>query len=385
MNRKLLWIGDADVASGFARCTHKVLDVLRETWEVHVLGLNYGGDPHDWPYPIYPCMPGGDGFGVGRTASLVNGLKPDVVIVQNDPWNVPMYLKKIGNVPSIASMPVDGKNCRGNWLNGLTHAIFWTEFGRKEAQLGGYSGDSSVVPLGVDLEVYRRQYDPLEARKMGRLPEYTHEAYIVGNVNRNQPRKRLDLTVAYFAEWVKAFDVRDAFLFLHVAPTGDQGYDVSQLMKYYGLSNRLILAEPEIGLGISESGLNMTYSCFDVQISTTQGEGWGLTHMEGMACRVPQIVPDWAALGEWPGDTVVKVPCSEICVTPNHINAIGGIADRGEFIKALDLVYRDQNLRRSLAARGRELVVQPQFRWRAIGERFREVIDEALSPARIAC
>ncbi len=38
---KLLWVGDATVATGFAKVTHNVLDVLKEHWDVSVLGLNY--------------------------------------------------------------------------------------------------------------------------------------------------------------------------------------------------------------------------------------------------------------------------------------------------------------------------------------------------------
>ena len=132
--RKLLWIGDADVATGFARCTHHVLDVLKETWDVHVLGLNYRGDPHSWPYPIYPC---GDLFGLGRVSELLGRIKPNLVVVQNDPWNIPEYLKQIQDIPVVATMPVDGKNCRGGKLNGLALAVFWTQFGLNEARSGG--------------------------------------------------------------------------------------------------------------------------------------------------------------------------------------------------------------------------------------------------------
>lgn len=370
--RKLIWIGDAAVASGFARCTHNILDVVQDTWDVFILGLNYQGDPHGFSYPIYPCGLNGDFFGLNRVATLVDKIRPDLIVVQNDPWNIPAYLSRAGNVPVIATMPVDGKNCAGSGLNGLELAIFWTEFGLKEAQLGGYAGKTKVIPLGVNLEIYKPQKD---VRQRLGLPASLEKAFIVGNVNRNQPRKRLDLTVAYFAEWVKEYDIPDAYLFLHVAPTGDLGYDVSQLMYYYGLSNKLIIAEPEIGHGVTQSSLAATYSVFDVQLTTTQGEGWGLTTMEGMACGVPQIVPDWAALGEWAKPSVMAIPCSSIAVTPNKVNVIGGIIDRESTIKALDILYRNDHIRKNFSQKGLELVGLPEFRWEAIGEKFVEAFD----------
>jgi len=374
--RKLLWIGDAVVSSGFARATHHTLDVLKESWDVSVLGLNYMGDPHQYPYDIYPAWSGGDAFGVKRTAALVSKIRPDLVVVQNDPWNVPEYMKRAGDCPTVATMPVDGKNCRGAALNGLLLGIFWTQFGLDEARKGGYAGEAAVVPLGVDLELYKPSVTKKEAREKIGLPNAVKDGFLVGNVNRNQPRKRLDLTVQYFAEWVHSFGIKDAYLFLHVAPTGDQGYDVKQLMKYYGLPGRLILSDPEIGMGSPEASLPYLYQSFDAQISTTQGEGWGLTTMEGMACGVPQIVPEWAALGEWCEDGVIKIPCRDQIVTPNNINVVGGVPSKTHFMNALANVYNNEGVRKDLIARGLAVVRKPQYRWKAVGEAFAKALDE---------
>lgn len=373
--RKLLWIGDADVATGFARCTHNVLDTLQKSWEVHVLGLNYQGDPHSWPYPIYPCR---DMFGLRRMSELLEKIKPNLVVIQNDPWNVPEYLKQVEGIPVVATMPVDGKNCRGGKLNGLALAVFWTQFGLNEARLGGYERSAVVIPLGVDLDLYQPLNKRVARREVG-LPSVLDEVFIVGNINRNQPRKRLDLTVEYFTEWVNSREIDDAYLFLHVAPTGDNGYDVQQLMQYHGFRGsrkRLILAQPDIGSGVPERELVNVYSSFDVQLTTTQGEGWGLTTMEGMACGVPQIVPDWAALGEWTENAVVKVECDHTAMTPNEINAIGGVMSKKKCIDALELMYTSRSWSDNQPGwaqcrqRGLELVQRPEYRWPAIGEEF---------------
>lgn len=376
--RKLLWIGDAVVASGFAKVTHKILDVLKETWDVHVLALNYVGDPHKLPYPCYPCWPGGDGFGVKRTSTLISGIRPDIVVIQNDPWNIGNYLKETGMTPVVATMPVDGKNCRAEALNGLRHAIWWTEFGKNEAIRGGYRGPSSVIPLGVDLNTFRPSPFSVEStRREAGLPEEVADVFIVGNVNRNQPRKRLDLTIQYFAEWVKSFNVQDAYLFLHVAPTGDKGYDVRQLFGYYGLAKRLILSEPSIGFGVPEPILVKTYQSFDVQVNTGQGEGWGLTSLEGMACGIPQLLPDWSALGEWAKDHALMVPCSTQSVTPNNINVIGGLPDKDLFIKGLQKMYCPK-CREGFAAKALACASLPQYRWEAIGAQYNEVLEGVL-------
>lgn len=380
MKRKLLWIGDAVVASGFARATHAILKSFEADWDIFVLGLNYQGDPHDYPYKIYPCWPGGDAFGVNRTKDIVDHWKPNVVIAQQDPWNIAPYLKAVGNCPLIGAIALDGKNCKdGKAISKMAGAVLWTNFAQTELRRGGYVGPSAVIPLGVDLNIYK-PYDRKAVRDRLGLSRLAGDAFIVGNVNRNQPRKRLDLTIHYFAEWTRRYNIKDAFLYLHVSPTGDVGYNVSQLMEYYGLSSRLILSQPKnLGQGASEEMLAASYSAFNIQISTTQGEGWGLTTMEGMACGVPQLFPDWSALGEWAKPAGVAVPCDAISVTP-VANVIGGLPNQDAFIEALHVLYTDEAKRKELSLAGRLLVEEDRFRWSSIGAQYLGVVDRFLTP-----
>lgn len=389
--RKILWVGDAACDSGFAKATHHTLksfvndarfDQHGPQWVVTVLGLNYRGDPHAYPYRIYPAyVPGGDMFGTRRVVEIVMRERPDVVVFQNDPWNIPAYVVKLKDMPSkpklVGAIAVDGKNCRGKDLNGLDHAIFWTQFAQDEATQGGMTIESSIVPLGVDVTKYAPG-DRHEAReKLGlfsSIPAMTDDSLIFLNVNRNQPRKRLDLTLEYFAEYYHS-SRDDAYLYLHVCPTGDVGYDIDQLAKYYNLKGRVLLAQPGVYHGVSEEEMILTYRAADVGISTTQGEGWGLTTMEGMACGLPQIIPDWAALGEWPAPVARQIPCSSTCVTPNMINVIGGVPDRKEFVNAMHQYARWKPLREKKSHDGIALMRQDQYRWENIAAAFRTVVE----------
>lgn len=387
----LLWVGDAAVATGYARATHYTCGVLAETHRIAILGLNYYGDPHpDVPHQLYSCRTptGGDFFGLEKLPLLVAQLEPATVVIQNDPWNFPGYLKalepqlealdKTGRPRPrlVGTVAVDGKNCRGYALNGLDLAIFWTRFGEQEARRGGFEGTSAVVPLGVDLDIYRpRDRQSARAEVLSMIPQAIRERmFVAGNVNRNQPRKRLDLTVEAFCEWVKTRGVDDAYLYLHIAPTGERGYDVRQLMQYHGVKGRLIVGEPEIGQGDPEELLARVYACFDVLLSTTQGEGMGLTTLEAMACGVACAVPDWAALGDWARPAAHLIPCTATAATPNQVNVIGGVPDRAATVEALDRLYRDRAYREGLAASGLALARRAEYRWRAVGEGVRDAI-----------
>lgn len=161
-------------------------------------------------------------------------------------------------------------------------------------------------------------------------------------LGRNQPRKRLDLSIAYFSDWVHTYDVPDAYLYLHTAPTGERGCDIRSLAKFHRLEGRLILSEQDPGNPLPDAHLVRVYHSLDVYLSTTQGEGWGLPAMEAMASGVPCILPDWSAFGDWTRDTAILVACTGTALTA-PLNAspytVGGVVDRQGVVQALQKLY----------------------------------------------
>ena len=393
---RIIWVGDAVVSTGFSLCTHNVCDVLHEMGhEVIVIGINHFGSPHDYPYKIYPAVDpfdgGRDAFGVGRLALLTQRLNPDVICILQDPWNIDGYLKELAALkkdcpevtipPVVAWCAVDSLNQRGDQLNGLSRLIVWTDFAAKELKKGGYKSDIDVVNLGVDLERFSPR-DKEESRKIAGISNISVDSFVVGVVGRNQPRKRLDLTLSYFSAWIKSCGVDNAYLYLHVAPTGEQGCNIHSLVRYYGLGGKVVLSQPHIGHGIVGDEMAYIYSAFDVYMSTSQGEGWGLPCMEAMACGVPCIVPDWSALGDWPREAVVKVPCTSTALTAplnSYPYTIGGVPDETEFVRALHNLYTSAAHRDVYRRRGPSLVAQERFRWPNIGGRFESILRSVVS------
>ena len=197
--RKVLWVGDGpDCPSGFGLASRKIIEQLdhrqKGDLDVTVLGINHRGDPGTVPYPVYAAAAGGDWMGAARLVWMCDLVQPDVIVIQQDPWNIPEYIARLkqfkehANIPVVGSIAVDGKNCRGTLLNQLTHTIFWTQFALDEARAGGFLGEASIISLGVDLDTYYPM-DKLEAREK-KLPMALDAKFIVGNVNRNQLRKR---------------------------------------------------------------------------------------------------------------------------------------------------------------------------------------------------
>lgn len=100
--------------------------------------------------------------------------------------------------------------------------------------------------------------------------------------------------------------------------------------------------------------------------------------MESMACGIANIVPKYSALGEWPIGGVLHTDISPIPLfNTKGINTRGGLADMGSTIRALELLYKDDVRRFSIAKAGYNLVHEPRFTWKQIALEFEKVFSTA--------
>lgn len=398
---RILFVGDAACSTGFALCTHQLCDRLHANGhEVTVLGINAYGDPHDYPYTIYPCVNPLDRAlmvcGEQRLPKLITRLKPDVVIILQDPWNIRGYMieieEQLGDMTDaprpimIGWLAVDAKNqISGKQLNRLDHVVTWTKFGIGELRTGGYMGPHSIIGLGTDTSIYH-PVDRTDARNhilsdgSKVLPdEIPRDAYIIGVVGRNQVRKRLDLALEYFAEWINSKAIDNAYLYLHVGPTGETGCDIQALCRYYGI--KVIVSSPGVAHAFSVDDMRAVYNSFDLFWSMSQAEGWNLPALEAMACGIAVLLPDYAG-HEWAKAAAMMVECTSTALNApmnRAMHTIGGIADKYEMIAALDKLYRYPDVRRGLSELGLKLA--SSLSWDRVGEQW-EALLQALWSAR---
>lgn len=400
-------MGDAGVSTGFAKCSHTVCDALHAAGhEVHILGINYYGETgvnssynfHPYPYPIYCCSHPFDGgrnvMGETRLPILIDRLHPDVVVLLNDTWNIAAYLHCIREYikhvnpdlicpPIVPWLAVDAKNQKASILNDslISRVAVWTKFAANELYAGGYAHDNamSIIPLGVDTSVFYPRDKALCRSSRG----WPADAFIVGVVGRNQPRKRFDLTIEYFAEWVHSHAIENAYLLLHIAPTGENGVDLESLVRYHCVGDRVIISNPDmnIGHGADESLMPEIYSMMDVYLTTTQGEGWGMPAHEAMACGVPTIGPDYAAFGPdgWTEGCMYMVDCTASCMTApmnSKMWTIGGVVDKSGTIYAMDTFYLDEHVRLKFGQLGRDLA--SRLPWSQTSSLFISMLEDVV-------
>ena len=387
---RILYAGDAFVQTGFGRVAEYLLPALAKEHEVHVLATNWHGDydAEATKYKSYPAMAhGSDPFGSHRIAELVQTIKPDLVWVTNDLW---VAINLWGAVKTLRETipfkffvytPIDSYGIFPE-LNGPVSEwdglATYTEFGKEELLKMGYQKPVAIIPHGTDFTKFF-PIDPLECRRELGVPEDT---FIVFNGNRNQPRKRIDLTIKGFIEFAK--DKPDARLWLNMGAK-DMGWELIPLFKRvardvgYDPAGKLILTSPHFSthncLPIEQ--LNKVYNAVDIGLNTCIGEGWGLVNSEHAATGVAQVVPDHTSLKEIFND-VPRISCNG-SETDRNYGLERLLPDPSSVTDILNGYYEDRN---SLKAAGNwcyERIHEREFTWPVITKQMLRTVEEVLN------
>jgi glycosyltransferase involved in cell wall biosynthesis len=241
----------------------------------------------------------------------------------------------------------------------------------------------AVIPHGVDATRFAPLVagDPAASRREARRRLFPDEpsladAFLVLNANRNQKRKRVDLTLRGFAELAR--DRPDARLYLHMGMR-DLGWDVPALAAALGVADRLLVTtSAEERPLVTDEHLNLIYNACDVGVNTAAAEGWGLVSFEHAAAGAAQVVPDHGACAELWRDRALLVPAEPGRRGARLVSA-GGVAD------ALARLHDDHALRAEMSARASDYARSERFSWPAVAARWEEALLGCLAaPAAVA-
>ena len=389
--KKLLWCGDIVAMTGFARVTENVLERIRDEYDVVVLGHNWWGDPTPLQefYKIYPSSnrfqtaP----FGEQRIREIVEKEKPDIVFTINDMWIINEQYKQIADLHEakkfkfVVYAPMDSYawlGCLAETANKWDGVISYTEFGAYEFIAGGVTQPIAVIPHGVTKGQFYPQ-DKAEARKRLGLRD---DIFIVFNGNRNQFRKRIDITIEAFANFAK--DKPDTLLYLHMG-LKDQGWDVMPLfaraMQREGLdpNGRIILtAQTEGPPNVEVEILNSIYNAVDIGVNTCKGEGWGLVNFEHAACRVAQVVPDHTSCKEIFEGYGRLIRCDHIDVDVNYARELP-CPSSDHLAEILTDLYENRKKLDETAELCYQRATDTRFDWDTIASQFGGIFNDVLT------
>lgn len=234
---KLLAIGDSPTTpTGFSRVMTSIFKYLpKEDYDIVWLATGYNGDPHNFPYKLYPPNPRNktDLYGLERLEEIYRRENPDLTFIVNDAWIINHLLEKIksfseDNFPKIITYsPVDARDHDPEWyqhFNLCEKVVLYNTFGQNVVRMAAPELETSIIYHGVDSDVfYKLDETRLEVRKrIYKDDDKINNAFIVFSGARNQPRKRLDITMTAFS--IFAQNKPEAMLYLHCFTPGHTVY-----------------------------------------------------------------------------------------------------------------------------------------------------------------
>jgi len=387
---KLLWCGDIVARTGFARVTENILPTLAKKFNIVVLGNNWWGDPTPLQkkYKMYPSSnrfqtaP----FGEQRIREIVQIEKPDLVFTINDMWIINEQYKQIKDLHKekkfkfVGYSPMDSygwTGCLADTANEWDAIVSYTQFGAYEFIQGGITKPIAVIPHGVT----PGQFYPKDKKECRKELGIKEDIFIVFNGNRNQFRKRIDITIAAFAKFAK--DKPDTQLYLHMGKK-DQGWDIMNLfdreMKRNKLdpNNRIILtADVEGPPSVDVEMLNTIYNAADVGVNTCKGEGWGLVSFEHAACNVAQVVPGHTSCKEIFEGYGQLIRCDHIDTDTNFGREMP-CPSTDHLVEILNELYKDKKKLEATAELCYTRALDEQFSWTTIAMQFSGLFQDTL-------
>lgn len=401
----VLFVGDAVATTGFARVMHSLCEALKTRYDIHHLAINYQGDPHDLGWRIYPAKLGGDAHGVNRLLPLTELVRPKLIFLLNDIWILAEYmdrLKQRAQRPKVVMYcPVDAGPIEAaivERLEGVDRFVVYTQFAKREIEAALSRlrkrrpefafPEIEVIAHGVDTALFH----PNEPSAVGAFASAGRQRaiqsilgddageptpFIVLNANRNQPRKRIDITIKGFALFA-AGKPANVKLHLHMG-IEDAGWNIVQLAQRYGIEERIILTTNGDNLpSVPIAQLNSIYNAAAVGINTSIGEGWGLVSFEHAATGAAQIVPRHSACQElWEGSALLLDPV--MSVTTEGLLTEGFFVSPEGVAQALEMLYQDRELLSALSKAAYRNATQSQYRWANIAEIWHALFQDELA------
>ena len=391
MKKKLfIWCDSPSVKTGFGVVASNLFRDLHKHYEVGILGINYFGiHRYDTSrYFIYPTDTR-DLFGMNRIGKVLEDFKPDGIILFQDIFNIDIVLPTIKKIkkewPILGYFPIDGSPVSKSWIGAfqsLNKVITYTKWGIrsiKEAHPELKDVNIEYLYHGVDTEVFK----PLPQTQImaEKVKRNWHDKFLIVSINRFQPRKHISQLVRIHALFTKGYkeckcgnvylaskeycdlnqcpatDVvgitpghDDALLYLHantqermmgpgrgnllqshMVNAGFQNQDVNKTIAAFAGN---VYSNP-----VSEEDLNIIYNIGDVNVSTTLGEGVGLSLVEASAAGTTTIAPNNSSIPEMLGDTGHRIRNDafvSIALDHGHFRPV---MSAKHFLQALEVEY----------------------------------------------
>ena len=208
MNKlKLLWVGDDyRVKTGYGRVAKELFLHLKDNYDIINYSINCQGISKE-----YHIIDSNDGttFGFNKLPTVIDIIKPNLIILLNDSniifhWleyirTKSSYYKYCKIIPYVCTEYIGITDEEIDVYNTMTHGLFaMANFTIDEFIKRGYKHPTFRLSHGYSKSI--THLDKKLAKKKLGIPEDT---FVFFSGSKNQPRKRLDIIIRAFVEFLK--------------------------------------------------------------------------------------------------------------------------------------------------------------------------------------
>ena len=358
----------SSVPSGYGTVMRALVSRISKVHEVTVFGIHSFGKSsyEDIEFDAYACERELNleerGFFYSGVKTFLDENKPDVTIIYNDPVVIQNYLKHIGDHKVVLYVDLVSNNINHRLWNIFDHpsvvgVMVFSECWIKDIRKYGCKVPVRVISHSVETKYVEN------SRQLAGLSEFSREIIFL-NMNRNTPRKRLDVYAIAAARFVAKHPTANVKFFAN--SNHEEKFDLHSIAIREMLTLGIPTEKLEENMNkimvnrtfLSDERVNLLYNACDVIVNVASGEGFGLCCVEAASLGKPAIVSNVGGQGEYfDENSAYKLePKAWISVDDRDgIGGIEGIIDADELVCAFEF-FSDGNNRRTFGKRAKSLV-----------------------------
>ena len=357
MKKKLLWIGDDPRSkSGYGRVLKEMLPNFLKEYELFILSIGYLGPSND-----FNIIDSSDGtpFGFKSVVKYYNEIKPDIFILLNDHKIIWGWLIELNNncdlsfckiIPYVCTEYIGIPKSDMNIYNKTCdHILVMANFTGEEMKKQG-----CIIPYTRLSHGYPNTLKNINKKEARRILNIDENAFVFYSGNRNQPRKRLDIIIRAYVNFLNKYQDDNVLLLMNCGLI-DIGVNIPELYNRLCQDNNIKNYESKIyylnktneSSNFNDGDLSIIYSCCDVGITTSTGESFGLIPFEMCLFDVPQIIPNFGGLVESIKHGCIKININDYYSYPRVLQSasgIGGIVHYKDVTEAMEIYYTKKDL-----------------------------------------
>lgn len=191
-----------------------------------------------------------------------------------------------------------------------------------------------------------------ESMSITDLPKYTKGKFVFGFVGQNLGvRKRIERLLKAYSIFIKdSRQLKDrTILHLHTMPIAINGINLIKVIQELGIQDNVIFSYgTHRSSAWTDESMSILYNTFDVNLSASSSEGFGLPTLESMACGIPNIGPNCSSFTELIGeDPKTRRGLLALVIDWQMIQdgSIRAIVSEADLAYQMKLIYQDGELR----------------------------------------